>query len=469
MHSSTTRVNFSDTVTSVPAPKTPPVSLVNSVTGQTANILKPQPNNKKWNTFLVSAATIMVAACLIYIIMRIIKISRNMTSVEYFMDKEKEGGPLCDAHSRPDAAGTCAEPVCSSTPWPNHLIHSQSLRDRADPPKTRNTTGDERNSARVPNVMHEIHIVRNVPTFPRAGDVGGARSNSVAPRVNSVIDPGVHANVTERSSVVDCIIESTGQCDIVAQSVAPAQSVSPVQRVADSVSPVAPVQRVPDSESPVAPVQRVVDSVVTPVSPTQSVSPVSPSASVTQTQSVSPAESAALDMSEISESLMQSLEIFDSIHIENPAEMILLGDVLILNEMFVPKPRTTSIEIEEIEEEEKDMKEKDEQVEGRPHSPSRESKSIEDMVVNGMQPLTCLLKKMDDAMQKENNTEDTSSQSSEDSPRPVRRTIRTNPNRANTRKAAAEPDQKNADVAPVRRRGRPAKSQQPAPNTLVLS
>jgi hypothetical protein len=166
---------------------------------------------------------------------------------------------------------------------------------------------------------------------------------------------------------------------------------------------------------------------------------------------------------------MQSLEIFDSIHIENPAEMILLGDVLILNEMFVQKPRTTSIEIEEIEEEEKDMKEKDEQVEGRPHSPSRESKSIEDMVVNGMQPLTCLLKKMDDAMQKENNTEDTSSQSSEDSPRPVRRTIRTNPNRANTRKAAAEPDQKNADVAPVRRRGRPAKSQQPAPNTLVLS
>lgn len=390
MHSSTTRVNFSDTVTSVPAPKTPPVSLVNSVTGQTANILKAQPNNRKWNTFIMSAATIMVAACLIYVIMRIIKISRNMTSVEYFMDKEKGGGPVCDAHSPPDAPGTCAEPVCNSTPWPNHLINSQSLRDRADPPKTRSTTDDERNSTRVPNVMHEIHIVRNVPAFSRVGDVGAARSNSVASRVNSVIDPGVRANVTERSSVVDCTIESTGQCDdIVAQSVAPAQSVSHVQGVADSVPPVAPVQRVADSVSPVSP-----------VSPTQSVaqsvSPVSPSASVTQTQSVSPAESAAVDtvdMSEISESLMQSLEIFDSIHIENPAEMILLGDVLILNEMFGPKPRTTSIEIEEIEEEEKDMKEQDEQVERRPHSPSRESKSIEDMVVNGMQPLTCLLKK----------------------------------------------------------------------------
>ena len=72
---------------------------------------------------------------------------------------------------------------------------------------------------------------------------------------------------------------------------------------------------------------------------------------------------------------------------------------------------------------------------------------------------------MDDAMQNDNNTEETSSQSSADSPRPVRKTIRTNPARANTRKAALA---ETVDTAPVRRRGRPAKAQ-PTPNTLVLS
>lgn len=519
MHASTARVNFSDTVTSVPAPKTPPASLVNSVAAP--NIIKPKQSNSKWNTFIMAAATIMVTACLIYVIMRIIKISRNITSVEYFMEKDKEcaspeiGDPLCDAqtcHRPPTSAGACHRPTPTYTestrstpPVRAHVITSYgpnevqmtplrvrdssvehttsyglnparaqmtSLRDHAvfDP---ENSTPNEVSKTFVPNILQEVHLtrggsaaaVRGIELVDRASSSVGVRDSGVGVR-DSVNVPVVHASqgvVDDMNETINAGGAITGgaSTNIVSDNVGVALRVN----VGDlDISMVKPIEK-------------------------SSNEPANGAESSSTTAHVQP----TMDMSEISESLMQSLEIFDTIHIQNPAEMILLGDVLILNEMFGTRLRTTSMEIEEIEEE-KDMKEqgeKDARVEERPrgraaghadagHADAEraddgtaddgtretcQEKSIEDMVLNGMQPLTCLLKKMDDAMQNENNTEETSSQSSADSPRPVRKTLRANPVRANTRKAVPV---ETVDTVPVRRRGRPAKAQ-PANNPLVLS
>ena len=475
MHSSTTRVNFSDTVTSVPAPKTPPVSLVNSVTAH--NIIKPQQSNKKWNTFIMAAATIMVAACLIYVIMRIIKISRNITSVEYFMDKEKECAPpeigdsLCDVqtcHHPANPTGACQRPadptesrtrpdqtytesVCGSPQVrANGRVQMTSLRVRPDAVKTRDN--ESGTNTFVPNILPEIHVTRAV----RFADVV-TRDNATSYVVTRDATNGVvtRDNATSATSVSDQTSRRT--VDVVVHdetiNVSEAATPSVVAGVLQSNVGERNTSAVDEAS------EKSDDDANNIVAPPQA-----------DRRTTTTTAQTAMDMSEISESLMQSLEIFDAIHIQNPAEMILLGDVLILNEIFGSRPRTTSMEIEEIQEEE-DMKEQDEKVQVSPPRADADTpvtssdKFIEDMVLNGMQPLTCLLKKMDDAMQNDNNTEETSSQSSADSPRPVRKTIRTNPARANTRKAALA---ETVDTAPVRRRGRPAKAQ-PTPNTLVLS
>ena len=512
MHASTARVNFSDTVTSVPAPKTPPASLVNSVAAH--NIIKPQQRNSKWNTFIMAAATIMVTACLIYVIMRIIKISRNITSVEYFMDKDKEcaspqiGDPLCDAQTchRPTPAGACHRPTPTYTestrstpPVRAHVITSYgraqmtSLRDHAvfDP---ENSTPNEVSKTFVPNILQEVHLMRRGSAAGERGIdlVGRASPIDLVGRASSIESIGRASSIesVDRTSSIESV-------DRTSSSVGTVPVVHTTQGVVDvsmhetinaggAITGGGSTTIVPDNIG-VALRENVGDLDISMVKTIEKSSEEPPRI----------AESArvqtTMDMSEISESLMQSLEIFDTIHIQNPAEMILLGDVLILNEIFGTRLRTTSMEIEEIEEE-KDMKEQDEKDEkvqvrprggaagradagradaghadaGRADDGTRETcqeKSIEDMVLNGMQPLTCLLKKMDDAMHNENNTEDTSSQSSADSPRPVRKTLRTNPVRANTRKAVPV---ETVDTVPVRRRGRPAKAQ-PANNPLVLS
>ena len=555
MHASTARVNFSDTVTSVPAPKTPPASLVNSVAAP--NIIKPQQRNSKWNTFIMAAATIMVTACLIYVIMRIIKISRNITSVEYFMDKDKEcaspeiGDPLCDAQTchRPTPAGACHRPTPTYTestrstpPVRAHVITSYgraqmtSLRDHAvfDP---ENSTPNEVSKTFVPNILQEVHLMRRGSAAGERGIdlVGRASPIDLVGRASSIESIGRASSIesVDRTSSIESVdhTSSIESVDRTSSSVGTVPVVHTTQGVVDvsmhetinaggAITGGGSTTIVPDNIG-VALRENVGDLDISMVKTIEKSSEEPPRI----------AESArvqtTMDMSEISESLMQSLEIFDTIHIQNPAEMILLGDVLILNEIFGTRLRTTSMEIEEIEEE-KDMKEqdeKDEKVQVRPRggaaghadaghadaghadagradagradagradaghaddgtadagraddgtadAGTRETcqeKSIEDMVLNGMQPLTCLLKKMDDAMHNENNTEDTSSQSSADSPRPVRKTLRTNPVRANTRKAVpvAVPVE-TVDTVPVRRRGRPAKAQ-PANNPLVLS
>ena len=405
----------------------------------------------------MAAATIMVAACLIYVIMRIIKISRNITSVEYFMDKEKECAPpeigdsLCDVqtcHHPANRTGACQRPadptesrtrpdqtytesVCGSPQVrANGRVQMTSLRVRPDAVKTRDN--ESGTNTFVPNILPEIHVTRAV------------RFADVVTRDNATSATSVSDQTSRRA--VDVVVhdETINVSEAATPSVVAGVLQSNVGERNTSAVDEASEKSDDDANNIVAPPQA--DRRTTTTAQT------------------------AMDMSEISESLMQSLEIFDAIHIQNPAEMILLGDVLILNEIFGSRPRTTSMEIEEIQEEE-DMKEQDEKVQVSPPRADADTpvtssdKFIEDMVLNGMQPLTCLLKKMDDAMQNDNNTEETSSQSSADSPRPVRKTIRTNPARANTRKAALA---ETVDTAPVRRRGRPAKAQ-PTPNTLVLS
>jgi hypothetical protein len=405
-----------------------------------------------------------------------------------------------------------------------------SLRDHAvfDP---ENSTPNEVSKTFVPNILQEVHLKRR-------GSAAGERGIDLVGRASPIDLVGRASPIesVERASPIESIgrassIESVDRTSSI-ESVDHTSSIESVDRTSSSVGTVPVVHTtqgvvdvsmhetinaggaitgggsttiVPDNIG-VALRENVGDLDISMVKTIEKSSEEPPRI----------AESArvqtTMDMSEISESLMQSLEIFDTIHIQNPAEMILLGDVLILNEIFGTRLRTTSMEIEEIEEE-KDMKEqdeKDEKVHVRPRggaagradaghadagradaghadaghaddgtvddgtadAGTRETcqeKSIEDMVLNGMQPLTCLLKKMDDAMHNENNTEDTSSQSSADSPRPVRKTLRTNPVRANTRKAVpvAVPVE-TVDTVPVRRRGRPAKAQ-PANNPLVLS
>ena len=454
------------------------------------------------------------------------------------MDKDKEcaspeiGDPLCDAQTchRPTPAGACHRPTPTYTestrstpPVRAHVITSYgraqmtSLRDHAvfDP---ENSTPNEVSKTFVPNILQEVHLKRR-------GSAAGERGIDLVGRASPIDLVGRASPIesVERASSIESVgrTSSIESVDRTSSSVGTVPVVHTTQGVVDvsmhetinaggAITGGGSTTIVPDNIG-VALRENVGDLDISMVKTIEKSSEEPPRI----------AESArvqtTMDMSEISESLMQSLEIFDTIHIQNPAEMILLGDVLILNEIFGTRLRTTSMEIEEIEEE-KDMKEqdeKDEKVQVRPRggaagradagradagradagradaghadaghaddgtvddgtadAGTRETcqeKSIEDMVLNGMQPLTCLLKKMDDAMHNENNTEDTSSQSSADSPRPVRKTLRTNPVRANTRKAVpvAVPVE-TVDTVPVRRRGRPAKAQ-PANNPLVLS